>query len=426
MTSQEKIFWKRVLSTAPLYNDFDTIEASQVVVRIQEQIASGENSNILWAHLTQIVKQLQSGRNVIRRLNAQDSVSKLKVSKVDDIQINRNHPVVPPPSPIRKPSSNFCESNIQVIINTMERHKYNSKIQEKGCQSIVEYIKKGKTTRSKNARVVWRCKLCTTSNDSAICKVCNAPIPQSLVKTANADSRESQEIDSLGGLNRIIDALRNCSTDKKVATMGIFALAQLVHEDQGFIYKIASQGGIDDILHGMQLTCNDAEVQAQGLSILASPGLAEDCISRIDGKLFMDRVVDAFKKFPNSERLVAFACMALANLSMKLDEYAATLIGHEYQFHISIIELLKQKNTTPNIVASGLWTLFVLVRPKSDGSEIHHAEAMVHAQTIQVTISCMTNFPANANVQKNGRALLGRLGYEYSDSEKKLDGCQVQ
>lgn len=138
----------------------------------------------------------------------------------------------------------------------------------------------------------------------------------------------------------IVDAMRTFRGHPRVQRAASFALAQLVHDRADCVEDIASAGGVVEVLETMQAAPQDAELQAQCLGVLASPALAKDSVVRIEGDLFARVVCAALRLHRDQARLQALGCLALANLAIKSDRFAA-MLTQQHHAHLLVMEAVQ-------------------------------------------------------------------------------------
>lgn len=481
LVGRERKFWAWALPNPPLDDEFDSLPTSALVQSLKRDVerlyaephggrrnsSSNDNNNrdnrdrgnadVVWSQVSQMVRQLQEARKLVARLmdNAAGSKGrpqhgKFVPDRVDTSQLAEKwrrsaayrlakppSPQVQPPSPLRVMRADFCGKDVTASLQAMARHKSNARVQQQACVAIVTLIKDGKKKRNAAALarpVSWTCATCTRENGLAVacCAACSVPRPEASEAASEAEERgpescegaqgpeqtESQQIEGLGGLTLIIDAMRAFPGNAGLLRAAAFALAQLVHEDSALVARVASAGGIGAVLDAMRALPSDAELQTQCMGVLASPELAEDAVVRIEGEAFAAVVCRALRGHAQSSRLQALGCLGLANLAVKSDSYTKLLVEDPaYEAHLLVIGLLHSEvhRANPHVAAAGMWALVALSRDLSDGSHTHVRDAITQAGAVEAAVRLLTRFPTHQSVQNNGKLLVARLGFKADD-----------
>ncbi len=456
------------------------------------------DESALWTQVGLLVRQLQEARAVVRRLVAAEgparSVSPTKRAGKLAFAPERTDagsaaapapdPALQPPSPVRSalPSAAFCASNVGATLAAMARHKDNAKIQEHGCRAVLELIRDDKRRRERAGRLplagAWACGSCQFPNEPTEprCRICSmpqqagSPLPAAATRAPvlagvasdneqqqqqqqqqeqqqqslgcepdmSAQPLTSAQVEQGGGVQLIVDAMRIFRGHQRVQRAASFALAQLVHDRADCVEDIASAGGVVEVLETMQAAPQDAELQAQCLGVLASPALAKDSVVRIEGDLFARVVCAALRLHHDQARLQALGCLALANLAIKSDRFAA-MLTQQHHAHLLVMEAVQHQQRAlaakrlaasgatptatallaveaaaaggdPRVAAASLWALVALARARADGSDAEVREAIKAAGGVHLAVAVMAAFPGNRSVIDNGRALFKRLG----------------
>ncbi len=455
LTIKERSFWVRALKKPPLEHDFDEMKVADMLGLLKDEMkelyggstmvpSKGNRESAVWSEMGSLVRQLQEARKIIRRLiiaqgascrqsirkENQEIASKFIPHHIDVCAPHRHEspmsppesPILPPPSPIRTSKVQFCARDLAASLQTMKRHKDNARIQEQGCRAVVELLKDA--SKKRKADVVWSCESCKfqNSNSEGKCRLCTSVKPEQVMCETRPSDRAMEHLERESGLYVIIDAMRNFRSNKGLVRSASFALARITQEDPLSVERIANAGGILEILHAMQAWESDSEVQAQCLGILASPGLADDAVVRVEADQFAHIVCGVVKRFQrlNKKRLLALCFLALANLGVKLDAHV-TLLIEKHQLHILVLDTLSEKSNQshPQLVAACLWNLSVLTRELMDGSHAEICEKISRCGAVELAYACMSAFPTNQSVQKNASILLTRLGIRLEDGHKR-------
>ena len=91
----------------------------------------------------------------------------------------------------------------------------------------------------------------------------------------------------------------------------------------GFVHMECGRIRLASCLRGH--TCFELPCRRLCRCRLASPELLDDSVVRVEGEAFMAVVLASMRRFVAHTRLQALACLALANLAFKKDEYVLRL-----------------------------------------------------------------------------------------------------
>ncbi|KAF1336837.1 hypothetical protein FI667_g12, partial [Globisporangium splendens] len=98
---------------------------------------------------------------------------------------------------------------------------------------------------------------------------------------------------------------------------GLLCLSEYVSRDaEAHVSVVTSHGGIVSIMDAMAMLPDDQEAHVGGLSVLAHPQIADASVVRVNPES-RRLVLSAMKRFPLSDQIQGFGCLALANLSLR-------------------------------------------------------------------------------------------------------------
>ena len=310
----------------------------------------------------------------------------------------------------------------------MKRYKLQEKIQEKGCSALVKILKQRKQRRVQDSRL--KCPACLHVNThggkresvkrvgSLRCEMCSTNLPEpTIVELGDGGSDDVterteelnivQELVEAGAIGVIVDALRSFRTSEGIQTTGSYALAQVCHDDENSIERLAMEGGIGVLLSTMKTLEWKREVQAQCLGILASPILLRDSIVRVETKRFAWTVASTLVRFKSSGRIQALGMLALANLGFKNSANVTLLTKSPFERLIDhVFEAVRLHRADAKVVTIGLWLLGSLVQP--DNSQVF--ERLTENECTELCMELLEEYPADVAIQRNVRLLLDRLG----------------
>lgn len=315
----------------------------------------------------------------------------------------------------------------------MKRYKLEEKIQEKGCFALVKLLKQSKVASAQEDQV--KCGACFHLNilrrkgSDNRCEMCSKLLEGGQIDVISGKDKPSEEakptqhllvqdLVDAGALGLIVDALRRFEKSEGIQKAGCYALAQICHDDEEAVERLAMEGGIGVLLCTMQTLCLQREVQAQCLGILASPVLLRDAIIRVEAQDFAATVVGTFQRFRGSARIQALAMLALANLGFKNQANIVMLTRAPFEELVAdIFKGIRWHRGDSKVVTSGLWLVGCL-------AQLHDPEVHARMAENECTSLCMellTEFPADAGIQRNVRLVLGYLGGELEGPKDKTN-----
>jgi len=232
---------------------------------------------------------------------------------------------------------------------------------------------------------------------------------------------DNQGLEALERTNEVFEILQLMGRHQTNALLQALAckkLAALAYNNGEIRTRIGFSGGIDLVLNGMRQFPQDKQVQSHGILALNNISYAHDenkCRIGVSGGVSL--VLNNLRQFPNDQQIQRSALLALGNFA--LDDEIATMISNVGGIEISL-RAMRQLPEDEQVQRNGLRALINLAcTHKENKTKIGDLGG------VESALSAMLRFRENTDVQLHGLHALGNLACNNEKNRTRIGSAGV-